>query len=270
MSLKTLIKHPLETFFDRKIHPSDIKPSEEEKQTVSITFRLPAEMKNYYQQMADASRTSLQGAVLKVLDSVKDKHIIDQPAEDYACLISDRFFQIFEAAGVPIRRIPEFLKDFDVTRQDLTSNTRVVQLISNDLLVDFLAGSFLLNPSWIVGEEGVSHKESVFNKDLESFLSLAQEASKDLSLKVLIDDHILSDNSINDKTREARYVHLALVEKSGFNDISFNRVHLFTRVNWDRKREHNTLAVILNSFQLLGDQNQGETKTKAKTKTEIE
>jgi hypothetical protein len=253
MNLHTLINHPLKTFFDRKIHSCDIKPSEEEPKSVSITFRLPAEIKNYYQQMADTSRTSLQGVVLQVLGSVKDAHIIDQPAEEYTRLVSGRFFQIFETAGISIRKIPEFLKDFDVTYQDLTSNTRIAQLLCNDLLVDFLGQSFLISESWITGKINISHRESFCYKSTHTIFSLIQEAPKELTLRVLFDDDILSRHEIKDEISNRRYVHLALIEKAEINNISFNRAHLFRDLTWDYSKEHNTLAAVIDGMQHMVD-----------------
>jgi len=92
MDLSTLINRPLKAFFDRRIEPSDIAPSDKKDKIVPTTFRLPADIRNYYKLMADASRTTLQGAVLQVLGSVMESHTIDQPAERYAYDLSDRFF----------------------------------------------------------------------------------------------------------------------------------------------------------------------------------
>jgi hypothetical protein len=92
MDLSTLINRPLKAFFDRRIEPSDIAPSDKKDKIVPTTFRLPADIRNYYKLMAGASRTTLQGAVLQVLGSVMEHHTIDQPAQRYASDLSDRSF----------------------------------------------------------------------------------------------------------------------------------------------------------------------------------
>ena len=49
IDLNTLIHRPLKAFFDRRIEPSDISPADEEEKIIPTTFRLPADIKNYYQ-----------------------------------------------------------------------------------------------------------------------------------------------------------------------------------------------------------------------------
>ena len=81
MDLKNLITNPLQNFFDMEIKPSDIASCNGENTVTPTTFRLPDDIRNYYQLMANASRNTLQGAVLNVLSAVMNSHIIDNPAE---------------------------------------------------------------------------------------------------------------------------------------------------------------------------------------------
>ncbi len=92
MDLSTLINRPVKAFFDSRIEPSDIAPSDGKDKIIPTTFRLPADIRNYYKLMANTSRTTLQGAVLQVLGSVMEAHTIYQKAECDAQELSDCFF----------------------------------------------------------------------------------------------------------------------------------------------------------------------------------
>ena len=232
----------MKAFFDRKIDFADIKASEEEEKTIATTFRLPADIRSYYQLMADASRTTLQGAVLQVLGSVMDAHIIDQPAEKYASRISRRFFEIFKSAGISIRKIPGFLHNFNVTQEDLDSNNKIVEMIANDQLVEFLALSFNLNKDWITCESKDSHEEIRCEpKNAYSIHSLIQCSPNELELNVLFDDSIM-ESPTNSASNGDRGVKLFLVEKGSVNNVTFNRAYVFRELDWDHERSRNVLA----------------------------
>ena len=157
MDLKNLITNPLQNFFDMEIKPSDIASCNGENTVTPTTFRLPDDIRNYYQLMANASRNTLQGAVLNVLSAVMNSHIIDNPAETYANNIKNRFFHMSNFAGIPIRKIPQFLKEFNVKQEDLTSATKIVKIISDDSIVDFLAETLFFN-------RGSKRKPQIFPK----------------------------------------------------------------------------------------------------------
>lgn len=242
MNIHELIHRPLKAFFDRKIDFADIKASEEEEKTIATTFRLPADIRSYYQLMADASRTTLQGAVLQVLGSVMDAHIIDQPAEKYASKISSRFFEIFKSAGISIRKIPCFLHNFNVTQEDLNSNNKIVEMIANDQLVEFLALSFNLNRDWITCESKDSHKELwCDSKNAYNIHSLIQCSPNELELNILFDESIIESPTDNASNID-RSVRLFLVEKGSANNVTFNRAYVFSKLDWDHERSRNVLA----------------------------
>jgi hypothetical protein len=249
IDLSTLIHRPLKAFFDRRIEPSDISPAGEEEKIVPTTFRLPADIRNYYQMMGDASRTTLQGAILQVLNSVMETHTIYQRAERYARAMSHRFFQIFDSAGIPIHKIPNFLKDFNIKSKDLTSDNRIVDLMSDEL-VSFLADNFLLNKEWIVGESNnYSHKEINISKN-STFVHSIVQSPYDLTLKVLFDDSILFDPSLRDNKSCKREVYSALVEEPTLNDIRYKRMYLFKPMIWDCFEANITIASLVEAMEL--------------------
>ena len=250
IDLNTLIHRPLKAFFDRRIEPSDISPADEEEKIIPTTFRLPADIKNYYQMMGDASRTTLQGAVLQVLNAVMESHTINQRAERYARDMSHRFFQMFDAAGIPISKIPAFLKNFNITREDLTSDYRIVDLMSDEV-VDFLADTFLLNKEWITGEKNnCSHQEIHGCKNSRFIHSIMQQSPYDLTLKVLFDDSILSDPSLRDNKACRREVYCGLVEEPILNNVRYKRMYLFKPIIWDRFKANITIASLVEGIEL--------------------
>lgn len=249
IDLSTLIHRPLKAFFDRRIEPSDISSSDNEEKIVPTTFRLPADIRNYYQMMADASRTTLQGAVLQVLGSVMESHTIYQRAERYARAMSHRFFQMFDSAGIPIYKISHFLKDFNIKREDLTSDNRIVDLMSDEL-VDFLADAFFFNKEWIIGEaNNYSHKEIDVSKNFTLVNSILQ-SPYDLTLKVLFDDSILSDTSLRDNKSCRREVYCGLVEEPILNDIRYKRMYLFKPIIWDCFEANITITSLIEAMKL--------------------
>ena len=211
MNLETLINTPLKSFFDTKINPSDIASPEDEAKVTPTTFRIPNDIKNYYQLMADASRNTLQGSIILTLRSLMNSHIIDQPAQRYANQISERFFYMFDLAGIPIRKIPKFLKDFNIKQSDLTSENRIVEMISDESIVDFLAQEFLINKEWIQGKNDISHKSMWLHKNTQTIQSLIQHSPYELNLKVLFDNNILTNLTPNNDIQLWRYVDLALI-----------------------------------------------------------
>ena len=54
-------------FFNKKITLTDVEPAAGEDHIIATTFRVPADIKNYYEKMAASSRLTLQGAIIQVL-----------------------------------------------------------------------------------------------------------------------------------------------------------------------------------------------------------
>jgi len=62
-------------FFNKKITLSDVEPAAGEDHIIATTFRILADIKNYYEKMAASSRMTLQGAIIQVLGNLMDQHI---------------------------------------------------------------------------------------------------------------------------------------------------------------------------------------------------
>ena len=139
-------------FFNKKITLTDVEPAAGEDHIIATTFRVPADIKNYYEKMAASSRLTLQGAIIKVLGNLMDQHINNQATMTTRSL-ADRFFRIFSMHGIAIYNIPKILKDFNVTIETIGNDQKVVEVVS-DSMINFLAETFNLRKTWIQSGTG--------------------------------------------------------------------------------------------------------------------
>lgn len=251
MNLQDLVTSPLKRFFDTRIKPEDITSKELDTNVTPTTFRLPNDIKNYYQLMANASRNTLQGTILNVLGSVMNAHIYDNPARTYADKIRDRFFHMFNFAGISIRKIPQFLRDFGVHQADLTNSNKIVEIISNDKVVDFLAETLFFNKDWIVGDSDIPHPELKLYKHSWSVQSIIQNSPFNLRLIAVFDQDILKNP---EEQSSRRYVHMALIENAQKNGVKYKRAFVLESSTWDYNKERDTIATVLEGIKYAAHQ----------------
>ena len=176
-------------FFNKKITLTDVEPAAGEDHIIATTFRVPADIKNYYEKMAASSRLTLQGAIIQVLGNLMDQHINNQATMTTRWL-ADRFFRIFSMHGIAIYNIPKILKDFNVTIEAIGNDQKVVEMVS-DSMINFLAETFNLRKTWIESGTGLSHITFHCYKDIHQWFALMQQKSCPITLKLFFDQSIL-------------------------------------------------------------------------------
>lgn len=242
------------SFARKKISLSDISPAlgEDKDKTIPTAFRLPADIKNYYEQMAAHSRMSLQAIIVQALGGVMESHINNQANSDIRSL-ANRVYSIFAMHGVPIYDIPKILKEFNVTSETLSDDSSLVDCLSEKML-DFLCNTFNLEKQWILNGAGSSHQSFHVYKDLSKWLVIMQRTSAPITLKIFFDVRILENPVIdwdqgagNNSTRDVR---CALVVEQEMNGVKYNKLYVLESLNWDYHKTNNHIYGLIEGMQI--------------------
>lgn len=237
------------SFFKKEIHPTDLLPKHGVDSTIATTIRLPADVKNYYERMALHSRSTTQSVMLQVLGGVMEGHIGNQ-ASTHARILADRFFAIFSSHGIKIHDIPKFLNNFNITIADLTDDSKVVQLLNNEM-IDFLAVTFNLNKNWIMDGSSSSHTSFHCYKALNTWLSLLQHTEKPIKLKVFFDQDILKNPKIgNVPSHNDRHVKFVLTVEEEINGVKYQKPYQTEALNWDYQKANNHIYGLIEGMNI--------------------
>lgn len=240
------------SFARKKISLSSTSPTLGEDKTIPTTFRLPADIKNYYEQMATYSRMSLQAIIIQALGGIMESHINNQAASDIRSL-ADRFYSIFALHGVPTYNIPKILKEFNVTTETLVNDSSVVDCLSEKML-NFLSNTFNLEKQWILNGTGPSHQSFHVYKDLSTWLVMMQRTSTPITLKIFFDARIL-ENPIIDQAQgidknSTRYARCALIVEQEINGVKYNKPYNLESLDWDYYKTNNHIYGLIEGMNI--------------------
>jgi hypothetical protein len=239
-------------FFNRKITLSDVEPAAGEDHIIATTFRIPADIKNYYEKMAASSRMTLQGAIIQVLGNLMDRHINNQATMAIRSL-ADRFFRIFSMHGIAIYNIPRILKDFNVTIESIANEEKVVEMVS-DSMIKFLAETFNLRKTWIQTGTGLSHITFYCYKDIHQWFALMQQKRCPITLKLFFDQSILLNPAIgangNCRLQDARYVKCVLFVEEELNGIKYTNPYDLGDLDWDYHKTNNHIYGLIEGMNI--------------------
>lgn len=243
-------------FFNKKITLSDIEPVIGQDKIIATTFRLPADIKNYYEKMAASSRMTLQGVIIQVLGNLMDQHINNQATMSIRSL-ADRFFKIFTMHGIAIYNIPKILKDFNVTIESIGNEEKLVEILSHSM-INFLAETFNLQKTWIQSGRGLSHLSFHCYKDLEKWFALMQQKSSPITLKMFFDKSILVNPNIgtnrpmNDlySNLNTRYVKCVLLVEEEVHGIKYTKPYDLEELDWDYHKTNNHIYGLIEGMNI--------------------
>lgn len=246
-------------FFSRKITKSDIEPAPGDEKVIPTTFRLPADLRNYYQLMADHSRTTLQGVFLHAASSIMNKHLQNQASID-ARSITDRFYKIFVMHGVKIYDIPLFLKDFNISTADITNDNRLIDILSDEM-IDFIASAFNLNKNWIISGDGEAHISFDCYKQIDEYLDLMHKTQSSIRLNIFFDKEILKNPDlglIESYTTSSfapgeRYAQCILLVEDQRNGVLYTKPYNLEPLDWDYAKTNNHIYALIEGMNITKD-----------------
>lgn len=247
-------------FFNKEITLSDVEPAAGEDHIIATTFRIPTDIKNYYEKMAASSRMTLQGAILQVLGNLMDQHINNQATMAIRSL-ADRFFKIFSMHGIAIYNIPKILKDFNVTIENIGNDQKIVEIVS-DSMINFLVETFNLRKAWIQSGTGLSHLSFYCYKDIHQCFALMQQKTSPITLKMFFDKSILVKPDIGtegDKQTSNlyqpyadRYVKCVLFVEEELNGVKYTKPYDLGNLDWDCHKTNNHIYGLIEGMNITG------------------
>jgi len=216
-------------FFNSQIDGFALEPNPGEEEVIATTLRLPVRIKKYYDIMSDSCGITAHAAICQVLSGNMEQHINNQAAQTFRAR-SNRFFDIFSMHGVAIHDIPKFLKEFNVTSNDIVDDIKISDILS-DRMVSFLSTTFNLNKIWISDGVGGPHKSFRCYKNLSSWLAFMQQQKSLIELKMFFDQDILKNTTISSNL--GRDVHPIFITQEVLNEVSYKKLYNLEGLNWD-------------------------------------